>query len=267
MPLNETDLHLIDQFLTGRITEEEQRRLDERLQDADVQKELDWKKNTMPAIRQHGRETFKNHLKNLEQQLGSTMPTTAKGAAAILSSSTTGTPVKSLSKKTATRRFLPWVGVAASLVLLIGFVIYQNTSSVNEAALFAEYYQPYPNVVAPIVKGEADSLMLAGQGFQAYEKKAYDQAIHLLGNDDTEAARFYKALAHLGGGHTSQAIMLLEKITMDKDHRFQQPATWYLALAYLKDKQPEKAKILLEKIVGGNDHPFKRQAREIMRKL
>lgn len=266
MPLLDTDIHLIDQFLTGTLDKDGQDLLNERLKDEDFRTELEWKKESLAVIKQSGRAELKNKLKSFEKNLKSENPNSNQPTLQSIQSDKHPTASKTIPLKSRKKKVWPWIGVAASIALLLGVFFMQNTEEkpVDYLAIYTENYQPYPNIVAPIVKSETDSLTAYEEGFQLYEKGEYAKAIQNLTPSNSTEAEFYSAISFLALGKTEKAISSLNIITADGESRFRQPAEWYLALAYLKIEDVAKAKALLSKVMETDGHPYRGRATELM---
>src|SRR5690554_3925142 len=78
-----------------------------------------------------------------------------------------------------------WLYVAASIIVLIGISMFVFNRQPAHTELYATYFKPYPNTVAPIVRGNESDLDNQ-EAFVAYENGNYGEAFTLfeaLGND------------------------------------------------------------------------------------
>ncbi|WP_452598589.1 hypothetical protein, partial [Pontimicrobium sp. MEBiC01747] len=104
--------------------------------------------------------------------------------------------LKKLENKTKQNNLKKWL-VAASVIIFLGlgssyyFIEKQDTS----ATLYATYFDVYPNVLAPVVRGE-EELQPLSKAMLAYENGQYDKALELLETilvtNKNENIRFYK---------------------------------------------------------------------------
>jgi hypothetical protein len=162
-----------------------------------------------------------------------------------------------------------WPFVAAAMILILGTVglyHFYGSNSDNQT-LYASYYQTYPNVVSPLVRGE-NSQSNTQEAFNAYEANNFEAASLLFHQiKDKEYARFYEAVCYLELGKTEKAIVVFNQNTFtDEPIPFETYRKWYLALAYLKIDKKEAAKPLLLELIK-TENSQKLQAEELLNKL
>lgn len=143
-------------------------------------------------------------------------------------------------------------GIAAMLLILLSVVGYQQfDTSTSYDGLYADNFEPYRNIVAPITR-TADTLTQVEIAFKNYELKKYEaaetQLIKLAQETDKASFYFYLGITQLELDKPQDAISNLD-ISSAMKGEFQEKSNWYLALAYLKNNQGEPAKELLTKIV------------------
>jgi len=163
---------------------------------------------------------------------------------------------------------------AASIILVLGFSYFLFSDSFNNSPekLYAEYFEPYRNVIHPVVRSENEKT-IKSSAFMAYENGKYHKALNLLNsvsNNDDEYIRFYSAMCYLGLNKNLDAIDLLLPIANgisnpDSDKNFEAKANWYLGLAYLNSGDINKAISQFSIVVN---HPScsykKKEAQEIL---
>lgn len=238
MPLKDTDHQLIDKFLRGQLDATEQKLFNEKQGDVDFQKELTWRSNSLAVIKKSGRQDLKKKLQLLDKKMEAEKSTAPQSG-----------------KVVHINRSI-WLSIAATFLILMGMFWWWNMQATNSEDIFAQNFEPYPNVVAPIVKSDAQELTEAELAFQTYEKKNYSQAIPLLEKINTPEGKFYLGLTHLAQGNTSNAIAILKPISEQSSHRFYQASQWYLALAFFKNKEVDKANGLVNLIRQNPEHQF-----------
>jgi len=150
-------------------------------------------------------------------------------------------------------QYSKWL-VAASVILIAGLTYVLTLSNPTSQELFAANFQPYENVVHPIVRGTEEQDQKT-KAFIAYETGDYKLAVSLFSDlyekDKQPYYLFYKANALLKLEKANEAIPLLKEHLQTKD-TLNDKSTWYLALAYLKIDDKSNAKILLEEIIKSN---------------
>lgn len=176
--------------------------------------------------------------------------------------------LKKLENKTKQNNLKKWL-VAASVIIFLGlgssyyFIEKQDTS----ATLYATYFDVYPNVLAPVVRGE-EELQPLSKAMLAYENGQYDKALELLETilvtNKNENIRFYKAMCLLNKSKTEDALLELNNL---EETKFKQQVLWYKALIYLKQDNIKKSK---EKLKEGIriKHFFKlKEAKLLLEKI
>lgn len=160
--------------------------------------------------------------------------------------------------------------VAATVLVLIGLgcLLYLNTTNSTEA-LYAHYFEPYKNVVQPIVRGEVVTTTKA-LAFMAYDEGDYEKAItymdELLGEKPEAILALYKANAQLQIDQTKAAIVTLESHIKKTDTIYAE-AAWYLALSYLKLDNKEAAKSHLNMLLQTSSNFKNKAAKELLKSL
>jgi len=158
--------------------------------------------------------------------------------------------------------------VASVFVVGIVSVLYWDQDQPNEK-LFAEYYQPYPNI-ASSVRGELaeGKLQDALQQYDAGNFKAALKPLQeiLVTEPDNAAANFYAGVSYLKVGESERAIAGLQKVIAHNDAKFSEPAAWYLALAFLQQNDLAQTRATLEAIIA-TDHLYKEQAVKLLERL
>jgi tetratricopeptide (TPR) repeat protein len=141
------------------------------------------------------------------------------------------------------------VAAAAILILaLIAVTIYQYRQ-VSPEKLFAQYYEPYGDVVT--AKSSPDEKILLN-GLLHYNLADYDLAIALFisglqSDPDNNDLRFYLGSSYLAQGSYHDAINNFSMLR-EKASKYHSPAGWYLALAYLGNDQADEARKMFELI-------------------
>lgn len=152
------------------------------------------------------------------------------------------------SKEPSEKRFIskPLIySIAATFIVLLGMSAYFNFFKQD---IYSQYFEPYPNVYQPVVRGDAEE---STKAFMYYENRNYimaqDAFIELLDKDDSPEVRFYLGLSYLNNDQTQEAISEFIKIT-DIDFEFEAELYWYYALAEIKLGHKENAANLLKQL-------------------
>lgn len=160
--------------------------------------------------------------------------------------------------------------IAATVLLLFGLgsVFYFNTIHSSER-LYAQYFEPYKNVVQPMVRGEVVKTTKE-LAFKAYDEGNYKTAVvhldALLETKPEAILALYKANAQLQINETEAAIVTLESQVQKTDTIYAE-AQWYLALSYLKLDDKVMAKKYLNILLTTNSRFKKNEAYELLKSL
>lgn len=156
--------------------------------------------------------------------------------------------------------FKPWLIAASFIILLtIPSFWYFGQSDLSNEDLFATNFEPYRNVVHPIVRGEnSDDLKI--KAFIDYEAKNYKEALNsfnvLLNEGNDATISFYKANTLMQLNKTNEAIPILETNVKNSD-TLQDRNLWYLALAYLKNNDTDASKKTLKRLLSQSEFKSK----------
>jgi tetratricopeptide (TPR) repeat protein len=159
------------------------------------------------------------------------------------------------------------VAAAAIFILaLIAVTIYQNRQ-VSPDKLFAQYYEPYGDVVT--AKSSPDQKILLN-GLFHYNHADYDTAIALFlrglqSDPDNDDLRFYLGSSYLAKGSYQDAIKHFS-LLREKAPKYYSPAGWYLALAYLANDQADEARKMFE-LIRDEGGFYAGNAERILKKL
>ncbi len=208
------NIDLIEKYFKKSLNDEEQVLFDNLLKsDQKFKEEFDFQKDLKKVIAVNQRESLKTTLQGFEDKF--------KKNKVI--------PMK-------------WLMAAASVILILGlgYIIYQTSFNNSPEKLYADNFEPYRNIIQPVVRGESVDTIEA-IAFAAYENGKYYKAINLFNSiEEKEYLKFYEAMCFLKLDKTQEAIDLLLPIATsntnveDLRFNFKHKANWYLGLAYLK---------------------------------
>ena len=213
---------LLEKYILGTLTSEEKEQVNQWLEtDSSFKTELEFQTNLKQALEEGEDAAFKATLKELE-------------------------PGRKIPSK---RPIFKWA-IAASIIVLVvlGTLLFQ--SSPNET-LFAQNFEPYANVIQPVVRGDEPN-NISTQAFVAYENAEFELAethfTTLVNSTNDSYALFYLGNVKLALGKADEAIPLLNSY-MTTGENLSSQAQWYVALAYLQLDDPAEAKVVLKKII------------------
>ncbi len=244
------NFNLIDKFFNDTLSDKEATLFNKLLQeDSEFKEEFRFQKDLKKALQLNKRESLKATLQGFE---------------------------KDLKKKKSVFTIKTWLAAATVIILLgIGSLIYNSFGNDDPKNLYAEYFEPYRNIVHPVERGENDG-SIETKAFQAYENGDFYKAINLFNSvesleEDDNYIDFYKGISYLALNKNKEAIEILLPIATEiekGDYDLSQKANWYLALAYLNANEIEKAKSQLYMISHDNAFTFKKEeASDILEKL
>ena len=159
------------------------------------------------------------------------------------------------------------VGIAASVMLALSLFFWESEPVPQTMALYNAYYQAYPNVVMPTVRGiQGDSSRL-NLAYQTYDLGEYEKAAKLFSGlpEKDAAVYFYTGQCYLVLGQTDLAITNFIQC-MKSEESFVAQAQWYLSLAYLKQGEVIAAKEALERVMH-QQNSYSVKAESILKQL
>lgn len=132
--------------------------------------------------------------------------------------------------------------IAASLTILLvvsSFGWFEANEAATSDLLFATYFEPYRNVVAPEVRGDQNESDIAN-AFAAYDTEDFETALYHFERleQPSPITRLYQANSLMMLDRAQDALMLLETDRNVED-TFTRERWWFLSLSYLKLDQRE----------------------------
>nr|WP_297916761.1 CDC27 family protein [uncultured Allomuricauda sp.] len=160
------------------------------------------------------------------------------------------------------------LAASIALVVSLGYVFWPKPQESMEQ-IFVEHFEPYRNVIQPVVRGEEQQKSEKQLAFQYYEQGKYDKAIVLFDKLYSTSKEpyylFYKANALIQLNRAKEAIPLLEAHLKTKD-TLAEKSPWYLAMAYLKINDKNNTKKWLQQVVEQNRYKAQ-TAQKLLRSL
>lgn len=228
---------LINKYFEKTLTEKELVEFNKKLEtDNEFKAEFEFQKSVQSAIRAKERAEIKNLVASFEKP----------------------------------KQYNGWWKYAAAAVVVIigGWVVFQQFLGKSDTSkLYMSYYQTYPNVIAPNVRGESEETVKT-RAFAAYEAGDFLTSAQLFGKLKEQVsedyATFYEGISYLEINKPEKTIALFENEKFNSSKtQLENYRQWYLALAYLKTNQKEKAIGLFSKICN-SANPQKEKAQEIL---
>jgi len=159
--------------------------------------------------------------------------------------------------------------VAATILVLIGFSLFQILSFKSPQEIFHLYYNPYQtDITTRSVINSTDKIQLS---YILYQEGNYKVSFEILKNyleknTTDQAARFYYSMNAIELDKNDLAISELLTILEDSFTPYSLHARWYLAMVYLKTGDVEKARKYL-KILSDEENIYSKRANTILKKL
>ncbi|RMB58021.1 tetratricopeptide repeat protein [Dokdonia sinensis] len=221
---NET---LIEKYFTAGLTPEEQALFNSRLtQDPEFAARFELEKDLRAVLIDKGKEDLKTQFQILEDQRYNSDSTIEKSS------------------------FLKYAVAACIIIGTTLLAVNFFKPSLSNEELFAQNFQPYSNIIAPVERGETPDDLL-GKSFALYEQGNYEEAQRkfqeLYDASGDRYLLFYRANALLALDRSADAIEVFKSHQETTDN-FLGKSKWYLALSYLKNNDSQKAIELLKEI-------------------
>lgn len=227
-------------YFEQQLSDEEKVLFESLLQnDSEFAKEVAYQINVKKAITLNERETLKNTLRRFE-----------------------------INKKENRNNSQYWYIAGVFLLFFGGLAWFQFTKDSPEQ-LYQEYYQSYPNVVAPIVRDDSER-NLKTDAFYEYDSRNYEKSLELFSKiykeEAVDYALFYQAMSLMELERYEEAITTFDQFETSDNNSFSPFVKWYKALSYLKLNNKEKA-IQLLKDLAEKENPQQYKAKELLVEL
>ena len=239
---------LIERYLDGNLSPEDEKDFNKALQDPEFKKELLLQARLLDTFEDIQHQELKEHIANQTK------------------------------KQTSARKLLPQAVKIAAAILLVLVVIYfispfGKTSYIEQVN---NHMIDYP--VSIIERGTNDNLLtelpetdqkVLKDALKSYANKDYKQAINAFEQVDIQDEKLLlnKASAHLRLKHTKQAIQILQPLCGSLDEKVAANANWYLALAYLQDHEVQRSIDLLNVISQDANNVWAKEAKSLLTEL
>jgi len=243
MELTEFQFDEIRRYLRGEMTPEEAIGFEQKMEEnPEFKAEVEFQRDVYKGVELSVRSRIKERLKALEAQ----------------NPAADQAPGKSINYK-------KWLGLAASIVVLIGIGLLANKTLFHEPTkqdIVQDYYKPYPDYITDQTRGNNKNSEFDQEVHKAmdlYTNQHYDEAIPLLEGaiskeENHDQVQFYLGNAYLANGNPRKAIDVFEKNQGNLSKEYAPKNQWYLALAYVADDRIKEAKQTLVQLKNKEGH-------------
>lgn len=237
------DIELIERYFDNALSPEESQEVAQRLKrDYDFRKLFDTEKLLVDTIRLEAAKRDLDYLRELERSFSG-------------------------KNNTPGHRIAYYLATAAAITAVILFV-WMPTNDANPGSLFAEYFQPQPNIFEPLRRDESGNSPRR-QAFQAYEQENYQRAAllftQLLTEDEDPGMMMLLGNCNLVLGETDAAkANFLNVIRTSAE--LTPAAKWYLALSHLRSGESDRTRSLLQE-VSTTESPYAAKANILLDEL
>lgn len=132
-------------------------------------------------------------------------------------------------------------------VLVIGLLGGYLLRDRHDERLFSRYYEPYPNVISYIERGETPPDELKADALALYENGHYAEALERFESlpsalQNQPDILFYAGISCIETDQLDKAESYLGEAARQPDRGFTAQAQWYLALIHLKKSERKQAR-------------------------
>ena len=162
-----------------------------------------------------------------------------------------------------------WLFAAASIVAIVGLFTWNSFFNTNFDSLYNEYYQTYPNTIAPTVRGEGVT-DLRTKAFLAYDAGKFKTSLELFTKlyetSSEDYALFYKGVSLMELEKYREALEVFKNNNLYINPTYMPFSKWYAALANLKLENKAAAISILEELAK-TENPQKQAALKLLADL
>ena len=232
MNKEEKDIELIEAFIEGRLSEQERKAVEERLElDLNFSQLYVDVMMLIEGIEYKYGKRYKNREASLEylRKLEKGIDNQPKDII----------PLKKINRV--------WKVAAVLLLLVSVMFIWRQKTSIPAQEVIAQNFEPFPNIDYRQVRDTVSNLDDVRKGFIQYQAKEYEKALYHWNKVqnpitiDTTDLLFYKSNALLASNEYEAAKINLEEY-IKLDRKWKDEAYWYLFLAFygMEDLQNSK---------------------------
>lgn len=219
---------LLDKLIRGLLTDEEKDQVEQlKAIDPEFRELVDFEMATKEAMKREKAKELKAYLTEVDLQLES-KPTS-----------------RQIAMRPNLMRYAA-IFVAIGALTAVVFWTLNESRQTRATGSFLSYYEPYPNVVSPITRGEEiNPEDIEKAAFLAYERKDYPLADSLF--DQILAYRgeyvyFYKGIVKFELEQYDSASNYFDNYLYSDGTQLRDQAKWYMALSHLVNGDTVKGK-------------------------
>lgn len=221
--MKESDIDIIENYLTGKLSAEKQKEVEDRLlTDREFAQRVEIFK-TLPHLVSDESHDFRNELEGIYQKYHQ----------------------QNKASSTVSRRTLLMAASLALLISVIGILIWLLPASLTSQEMYATHFTvPADNIT---VRNDQEIAPALQSAMESYNEQAYTDAVakfeNILQNDpDNAHVLFYSGASYLILGENDKAVRNLQKVAQTENTAYALTARWYLGLAYLKQDNIAQAR-------------------------
>jgi tetratricopeptide (TPR) repeat protein len=221
--MKENDIDIIENYLTGKLSAEAQKEVEDRLlTDREFAQRVEIFK-TLPHLVSEESHDFRNELEGIYQEYRK----------------------ENSAARTISRRTFLMAASLALLISVIGILIWLLPASLTPQEMYATHFTvPADNIT---VRNDQETSSTLQSAMEAYNEQDYASAVTqfeniLRNNAYNVPVLFYSGISYLVLGENDKAVQNLQKVSQTEDAAYALTARWYLGLAYLKQDNIEQAR-------------------------
>lgn len=254
---------LIDRYVTGGMTPDEQAAFEERMRcNPGLTREAETVRHIANAVERRNEQEAFDELAQIGSvdELKRILNTAEQGTA--------GTPPP----RNRLRRLIPFAAAAAAVLAFVWIGMRPEYASKE---LYDRWYET-PEYAPAVSRGgtetSAELERLLDSAAACYTAGKMDRAVLLYdrgensGQEYPDHARFYRAAALAAGDRSDEAIRAFRRLAEDSGSEYAEDAAWQLALEYLRSNDRARARECLESLIS-KQGPYAADARKMLGEL
>lgn len=254
---------LIDRYVTGRMTPDEQAAFEERMRrDPELAREAETVRHIANAVERRNEQAAFDELARIGsvEELKRILNAAGHGA------------VETPPRRNRLRRLIPFAAAAAAVLVFVWIGMRPEYASEE---LYGRWYET-PEYAPAVSRGGtetgAELERLLDSAAACYAAGKMDRAVALYeeaehsGQAYPDYARFYRAAALAAEGRSEEAVRGFLRLAGDPGSEYAEDAAWQLALEYLRLNDRARARERLESLAS-KQGPYADDARKMLGEL